>query len=197
MNESALFAGVRQAVAARVGDETYAVLEKLLQEIWAARDRPAEGPPTGTADALAQTLLGQGEQISSALGQVLDGGRTLIEEAQTGGAVSPEAVHRLHGLVDAAALKVVEALERARRQRRQAWLGFLAHEFKNPLNTVLNALWLLRERGSDTKQAARFIELGERAVRRLEARILDMRSLDEQLRVPPPGWEPRPAQPTG
>jgi hypothetical protein len=54
----------------------------------------------------------------------------------------------------------------------------------------LNALWLLRERGGgDKKTSGRFVELAERAVKRIEGRIADMRSLDERLLSVLPGWE--------
>ena len=49
---------------------------------------------------------------------------------------------------------------------------------------MLNALWLLRERGADAPQAARFIELAERAVKKLEERIRDLKALDQQLGAP-------------
>ena len=94
-------------------------------------------------------------------------------------------------LVDRAAVEVGRAIESGRDGRRGAWLAFLSHELKNPLNTMLNALWLLRERGADSAQAARFIELAERAVRKLEERIRDLRGLDQQLGALPPGWEGR------
>jgi hypothetical protein len=38
-------------------------------------------------------------------------------------------------------------------------------------------------------QAARFIDLAERAVRRLEGRARDVRQLDETLLAAPSGWE--------
>ena len=94
-------------------------------------------------------------------------------------------------LVDRAAVEVGRAIESGRGSRRGAWLSFLSHELKNPLNTMLNALWLLRERGADAPQAARFIELAERAVKKLEDRIRDLKTLDQQLAALPPGWEGR------
>ena len=56
---------------------------------------------------------------------------------------------------------------------------------------MLNALWLLRERGADAPQAARFIELAERAVKKLEERIKDLKPLDQSIAALPPGWEGR------
>src|SRR5690349_6262931 len=91
--------------------------------------------------------------------------------------------------------RAVAGWEEQRQKRREQWLSFLVHDLKNPLNTVLNALWLLREKGSDPKQAARFLELAERAVKRLETRCRDVRELDEDLLQPPPGWEAPQARP--
>jgi signal transduction histidine kinase len=171
--------------------EDVAPLEPLLRELWAARDRDL--PPAelrlAAAEELARALVDRGVTIAAAVELVLVDGRTLVERARAGGLLDAAGTRRLAALVDGAAVQVAAALEKARARRRQAWLGFLAHEFKNPLNTVLNALWLLRERAGDIEQAARFLDLAERAVRRLEARVLDMRALDEQLTAPPPGWE--------
>ena len=72
-------------------------------------------------------------------------------------------------------------------ERRDAWLAFLVHEVKNPLNNVLNAIWLLREvalRGEPT--AERFLALAERAVRRIEALVGEVRDLQQKAESPPP-----------
>src|SRR5438034_11193156 len=49
------------------------------------------------------------------------------------------------------------------------------------------ALWLLRERGADSAQATRFLELAERAVKRLEERVKDVRAIDQKIVELPPG----------
>jgi hypothetical protein len=56
---------------------------------------------------------------------------------------------------------------------------------KNPLNTILNALWLLRER-RDASNADRFLDLAERAVKRLEATLKEMRDLHSKAAQPVP-----------
>src|SRR5262249_26390218 len=117
--------------------------------------------------------------------------RAFVEAAESQQRLDAAATRRLSAVVDEAAAQLVAAVENARRGRRQGWLSFLSHELKNPLNTILNALWLLREKAADKGQAGRFAELGERAVRRLEGRIGDLRGLDENLNQPPPGWEGR------
>ena len=177
--------------------ENEELLKALFDELWAARDRDAPAGATALAsvDPLAQRLMASGQSVPAAVRLVLTAGRLLVEHAEHDGTIDGAQTRRLQRLVDEAAVQLSIALERARRARRQAWLSFLVHELKNPLNTVLNALWLLREKGSDPKQAARFLELAERAVKRLETRCRDVRELDEELLQPPPGWEapqPRP-----
>ncbi|HZS36409.1 MAG TPA: histidine kinase dimerization/phospho-acceptor domain-containing protein [Polyangia bacterium] len=167
------------------------MLEPLAREIWELRhqDAPPSGQRLRAAEALGPAYLERGAAPSAAVRQVLRVGREMVEQAEQGGLTDAAGARRLGALVDEAAAQVAQSVEAARRARRQSWLSFLVHEVKNPLNTVLNALWLLREKGADPVQAARFIDLAERAVRRLEGRAKDVRQLDEQLTTPPPGWE--------
>jgi signal transduction histidine kinase len=168
------------------------LLKPLLDELWAARDRdaPAGETPLASVDSLAQRLVEAGRPPSAAVRIVLAAGRLLVEHAEHDRAVDGAQTRRLQRLVDEAAVQLAAAVERARRARRQAWLSFLVHELKNPLNTVLNALWLIKQKaGGDQKQTERFLELAERAVKRLENRTRDVRELDEELVKSPPGWE--------
>src|SRR5437870_2484275 len=59
-------------------------------------------------------------------------------------AALPESSGRLRKDAIEAVARAVAGWEQQRRDRREAWLSFLVHDLKNPLNTVLNALWLLR-----------------------------------------------------
>jgi signal transduction histidine kinase len=189
MNEN-LPQQLQDAVTRLAGAATYETLTPLFQELWRERERQLPRDvqfPSAEAIGLAYQMSGQ--PASSAVGHVLLGGRALVEVGEGMGALDAAGARRLQALVDEAAVQVAAGVEKARRTRRGQWLSFLAHELKNPLNTILNALWLLRERGGDKKTAGRFVELAERAVKRIEGRIADMRSLDEQLLVAPPGWE--------
>jgi signal transduction histidine kinase len=174
----------------------HAAFEPLMAELWAARekDAPAASVRFAAADALAAECLRAGIAPSQAVRLVLSGGRALIESAEGQTLLEAASARRLSTLVDEAAVQVAAAIESARGGRRQAFLSFLVHELKNPLNTILNALWLLKEKGGDPKQSARFMELAERAVKRLESRTRDVRELDEQLVTPPPGWEDKQLQ---
>ncbi len=185
MDETTLFAELdREHQAAPV-------VTPLLRELWDRRDGdgPADRVTLTVVEPLAASYVERGLPASTAAREVLRAGRALVEHARAGSLIDDASAARLGALVDEAAVQTVRAIEGARRARRQSWISFLVHELKNPLNTVLNALWLLREKGAEPQQAARFIELAERAVRRLEARARDVRQLDEDLLAAPPGWE--------
>ncbi len=167
-----------------------AILEPLIRELWI---RAANGSDArfDSVEEVAFAFIERLQPASLAVEQVLRAGRALVEIAEGTERLDGAAVARLRQLVDRAAVDVGRAIESGRGSRRGAWLSFLSHELKNPLNTMLNALWLLRERGADAPQAARFIELAERAVKKLEDRIRDLKALDQQLNGLPPGWEGR------
>lgn len=170
-----------------------AALEPLVRELWvlASSTAPVGDVRFETAEDVAFAFVEQLQPPSVAIERVLRAGRALVEIAGGTERLDEAGVQRLGQLVDRAAIEVARAIESGRTARRGAWLSFLSHELKNPLNTMLNALWLLRERGSDAPQAARFIELAERAVKKLEERIRDLKGLDQQLGALPPGWEGR------
>jgi signal transduction histidine kinase len=181
---------LQDAVTRQAGANTFQTLEPLFDELWRERERQLPRDVKFTsAEAIGQAYQAHGQPASAAVEHVLLGGRALVELLEEAGALDPTGARRLQALVDEAAVQVAGGVEKVRRTRRGQWLSFLAHELKNPLNTILNALWLLRERGSDAKSAGRFVELAERAVKRIEARITDMRALDEHLQTAPPGWE--------
>jgi signal transduction histidine kinase len=170
-----------------------ALIEPLMRELWIRAAEGGDGS-VGRLDSVEDVAFAFVERLqpaSAAVEQVLRAGRALVEIGEGTERLDAAAVARLRQLVDRAAVDVGRAIESGRGSRRGAWLSFLSHELKNPLNTMLNALWLLRERGSDAPQAARFIELAERAVKKLEDRIRDLKTLDQQLAGLPPGWEGR------
>jgi signal transduction histidine kinase len=142
-------------------------------------------------EPIALAALDAQEPASHAIGRVLAAGTAMVEVVQASDRLDSSGVARLRELVSYAAVELGRIIEAGRAARRSAWLSYLAHEMKNPLNTMLNALWLLRERGADATQAARFIELAERAVHKLEDRILDVRTMEERLTGLPPGWDGR------
>lgn len=187
---SSRLSAVHDALAGQPGAEHLSLLEPLFAELWEGRDRDAPSAPSSSAaEAIGLALLEQGLAPSAAVRLVLSAGRALVEAESAAGSLDGAGARRLGALIDQAAVDVAQALEHARSGRRQAWLAFLVHELKNPLNTMLNAIWLLREKGASTAQAPRFLDLAERAVRRLEQRARDVRDLDEALLRAPPGWD--------
>ena len=192
-NMGTVLENLRETLAKQPGNEIAPLVEPLLRELWEARhaDTPAEAARLSAVDGMGVAFVERGVPVSGAVRAVLTAGRALVELCESQEKLDAASARRLSALVDEAALRLAAGIEAARRTRRQQWLSFLTHELKNPLNTVLNALWLLREKGSDAKQAARFLELAERAVRRLEGRVKEVRELDEQLVTPPTGWEPK------
>ncbi len=182
---------IKDALERRGDDAGSGAVEPLLRELWMrASDRtPVDEVRFESVEPVALGFLERLLPASSAVAEVLRAGRALVEVAERDGRVDAAAIARLHQLVDRAAVEVGRHIELGRGGRRSAWLSFYAHELKNPLNTMLNALWLLRERGADGAQAARFIDLAERAVKKLEERIRDLKGLDQQLGGLPAGWD--------
>jgi signal transduction histidine kinase len=193
-NVSSSFGDIKSELQKRSGTlADDAVLEPLIRELWI---RASDGEIVAEArldsvEDVAFAFIERLQPASLAVEQVLRAGRALVEIGEGTERLDGAGVTRLRQLVDRAAVDVGRAIEAGRGGRRGVWLSFLSHELKNPLNTMLNALWLLRERGSDAPQAARFIELAERAVKKLEERIRDLKVLDQQLGALPPGWEGR------
>lgn len=188
------FGDIKDALAQHAGAEAAdATLEPLVRELWLRVGQPPERDDAGfdSVEQVAVAYVEALEPASAAVEKVLRAGRALTEVAEGSERLDSQGVARLRRLVDRAAVEVARAIELGRGGRRGAWLSFFSHELKNPLNTMLNALWLLRERGADARQAGRFIELAERAVKKLEERVRDLKALDQQLGALPPGWEGR------
>jgi signal transduction histidine kinase len=193
MQAASSFVDIKEALAQRGGELPDAVLEPLMGELWlrAANDAPLTDLQFESLETVAIAFVNELQPPSVAVDKVLRAGRALIEVAECTERLDDAGVARLRQLVELAAVATARAIEQGRGGRRGAWLSFFSHELKNPLNTLLNALWLLRERGSDGVQAARFIDLAERAVKKLEERIRDLKALDQRLGGLPPGWEGR------
>lgn len=180
-------------IRSALGDDADAVFEPFVGELWmlATSTTPVDEVSFATIEDIAVAFIEAKKSPSQAIDKVQRAGRALAEVADGTERLDAAGVTRLRALVDRAVLELLRAFETGHSGRRAAWLSFFSHELKNPLNTMLNALWLIRERGSDAPQAGRFLELAERAVKKLEERIRDLRGLDDQLAALPPGWEGR------
>src|SRR5262249_48488840 len=161
MESVSSFGEIKDALEKRGGEPTDAVLEPLIRELWvraAEDDTPVADVHFDSAVDVAIAFVEGLQMPSVAVDKVLRVGRALVEVAEGTERLDGAGVARLRQLVDRAAIEVARNIEQGRTGRRGAWLSFFTHELKNPLNTMLNALWLLRERGADAPQAARFIE---------------------------------------
>lgn len=191
MESGTSFRNIEVALCEREGEALEPNLKPLLRELWLYAESAVEAQQFEHVEEVAIACIEALEPPSVAVDKVLHAGRALVEVVEGTECLDEEGTARLRRLVDRAAIEVARAVEAGRSGRRSAWLSFLSHELKNPLNTIVNALWLLRERSVEGPQAARFIELAERAVKKLEERIRDLKALDQQLGTLPPGWEGR------
>jgi signal transduction histidine kinase len=88
-----------------------------------------------------------------------------------------------------AVVQAAAGWETRRRDSREAWLSYLVHDLKNPLNTVLNALGLIRSRGELPEASGRFVQMIERAARRIEEGLGTVRGLERKtVDTPDPPW---------
>jgi len=97
-----------------------------------------------------------------------------------------EAVPEPRPVVAEAVAHAVAGWEEQRRDRREAWLSHLVHDLKNPLNTVLNALWLLRGKLEAREDVTKLLGMVERAARKIESGLTDVRDLERRHVTSPP-----------
>ncbi len=179
-SSSGAIGGTNEEAEARCSAALSALYQELSRLLSSAGS-PAE-LPAGVAESVGAAFA-KGAGAPALARAVLSLGETLDSWAGTGGRDTRQVQQ---AALDQALVQALQGYETARRQRRQAWLSYLTHELKNPLNTVLNALWLLREKGEDKKQARRFLELAERGARRMETLVCEVRELDEKMQHAPP-----------
>jgi signal transduction histidine kinase len=143
------------------------------------------------ADELGRLVAEEGRAAGDAVRTVVALGEALIAVAGAAGALAPDGVTHLRGFVVEAAARAADGHAGALEERRESWLSYLSHQLKNPVNTVMNALWLVREQGA-APESSRFLDLAERALRKMEAEIAQLRQLHRLAREPPPASEARP-----
>jgi signal transduction histidine kinase len=112
-------------------------------------------------------------------------GRRVADGLEEQGASSPAERRRAREVIDEASARTLEAFGSATRTRRDRWLSYYSHEMRNALNTLVNAHWILKN--SEGKNQTRVFDMVERAVRRLEASVKEVRDLDTQTQQPAPG----------
>lgn len=187
--------------AASCPDASRALLQQLLEAAggaaaaWAEAD--AEPPPPGppgevavpvTIDGAAQLggqLASLGLSAAAAAHETLMLVRGLEDALEERGVLSAEVRRRLRSSADAAAERMLTAHNEEERRRRDGWLSYYAHQLRNPLNTLVNAVWLLRN-GDTQQKTQRICDMAERAVSKLEATIKDVRDVETHFSEEPP-----------
>lgn len=170
-----------RAAAAGVPDE---LSRAFLRELSAALAQPgASWEPPLAAEALGSALRGRdpGDLARIVLG-LARGLEDALEDRQE---LAHEDRRRLEALVEHGLGRALSAHEDSRRGRRDGWLSFYTHELRNPLNTLVNAIWLLRQ-GDKPAQAQRICDMAERAVKKLENTIREVRELEQKFAQDPP-----------
>lgn len=109
--------------------------------------------------------------------EVLRLGRALEGSLEARESLSGDARTRLDGLVREAVASAIDGWEAAAVGRRDGWLAFYSHELRNPLNTLVNAVWILRNQ-AESPQAQRVCDMADRAIRKLEDLIKEVRGFE-------------------
>ena len=198
MDELAFLDGEWALSLERAGLRAGAAERKQAAELWdLRRSRSPEPASLASAERAGELGAASGDAVEEVVRRALIVGRMLARAALSARLLQPDEANRIAFLTDEAAVRAAAAHARFLRNRRDEWLSFFAHELKNPLNTVLNAIWLIRE-GRGGVPADRFLQLAERAVHRMESTIGELRDLDHRSLSPPP-WAalPEPVPPSG
>ncbi len=171
-------------VLSRIADETAEEGTALAREL--VRAHVSQNPATAllAAEEIGRNLSDTGQSAATVV-RLVSG---IIEWVE--GALHPYQPDSEQRRTYLCLMKdVLEAAVAAHEQRlsgrRDAWLAFYAHEMRNALNTMMNAIWLLRQ-GEGT-QVPRICEIADRALGRLESQINETRRLERSLprRLPP------------
>ena len=152
-----------------------------------ALTRGALGDPEDAIEAareLGRRSGGDGRSPAETARRILATGRLLEEELDRRGGLDGDQRSGLRGLVEDSLTAALEAHEMVRVARRDAWLSHYTHDLRNPLNTLVSALWLLRN-GNPT-QSARICDMADRATKKMESLLKKVRELEASFGEEPP-----------
>jgi signal transduction histidine kinase len=161
------------------------LLEELFEELARGTD-PVGQPVLHKAVAFGQEWFLADSSASDLLREVNRLGRGLEESLAERGLIDDAQRQRLRLLAELAAVRALDAHDEGRKGRRDRWLSFFAHEMRNSLNTLVNAAWILRN-SENPSQTQRICDMADRAIKRLEEKIKDMRELEAAVAKPAPG----------
>jgi signal transduction histidine kinase len=131
------------------------------------------------AQALGTMWQQLGRSASDAARDVALLGERLEEALAERGHLTVDLLRDLGALVKHAMAEAVDAHAHAARESREGWLSFYAHELRNPLNTLVNSTWILRNHAA-TPQAQRVCDMADRAIQKMEGLIHDVRALERK-----------------
>jgi signal transduction histidine kinase len=152
-----------------------------------ALTRSVLGDPEDAARAareLGQHCAESGRSAAETARRVIATGRLLEDELDRRGGVDGDKRSRLRALVEDSVAAALEAHESVRARRRDGWLSFYTHELRNPLNTLVSALWLIRN--GNASQSTRVCDMAERATDKLEILVRKVRALEPSFADSPP-----------
>lgn len=152
-----------------------------------ALTRGALGDPQDAGPAardLGRTCAEGGLSAAETARRVLATGRLLEEELDRRSGLDEEKRTRLRALLEDSLAAALEAHDAVRTARRDGWLSFYTHELRNPLNTLVSALWLLRN--GNPSQTARICDMADRATKKLEGLLKKVRELESTFAETPP-----------
>jgi signal transduction histidine kinase len=163
----------------------------LLAELMQTLERPGgdEGAawpgPLPHAESLGQAWYAAGASAAATAREIARLGRRLEEAFEARELMTAPLRRRLSVLIAEATAQAVDAASVAAARRRDGRLSFYCHELRNPLNTIVNAVWILRNQG-DSPQTQRVCDMADRAIAKMEKLIQDLRGLELKTTVEPP-----------
>ena len=156
-----------------------------------ALTRGALGDPEDAIEAARELGRRSGEDGRSpaeTARRILATGRLLEEELDRRGGLDADRRSGLRGLVEDSLTAALEAQETVRAVRRDGWLSHYTHDLRNPLNTLVSALWLLRN--GNPSQSTRICDMADRAAKKMEALLKQVRDLESSFSEEPPRKTP-------
>jgi len=161
-----------------------AVLTELARNLAAAEIPPREHT-WSAAEAYGRSRGEAGADCADVAREVLDGVHAAMADLAASDS-SEGLLGRVRDLGNEAAVRAIAGWEQQRRDRREQWLSFLVHDLKNPLNTVLNAVWLVRGKLAGREDIDKLLKMVERAAHKIESGLGDVRDLERRHVAAPP-----------
>ncbi|MBI4511523.1 MAG: HAMP domain-containing histidine kinase [Deltaproteobacteria bacterium] len=168
--------------------EARTFVEELLRSSLAGDEEPTWRLPMPEAENLGRAWAEAGLPGPDLLREALLVCQSVEEAMEARGGRERHGRRRLRAILDEAVVRALMAHGAVEKERRDGWLSFYSHEMRNRLNTLMNATWLLRNTDREG-QLQRICDMSDRAIKRMEATIREVRDVEQVFTRPPP---PRP-----